>query len=103
VLALQPVSATAVGYHHTDARTGVTLGLDELLDDYSAAGLRDRRAVTGGLRQQLGRFSLTSLDPQERIDLLLMRNARLKPRSHYPASCVFVENSRNARVGLPQL
>jgi uncharacterized protein (DUF885 family) len=76
MLALQPVSATAVGYHHhTDARTGVTLGLDELLDDYSAAGLRDRRAVMGGLRQQLGRFSLTSLDPQERIDLLLMRNA----------------------------
>ncbi len=30
-LALQPVSATAVGYHHADAHTGVTLALPRKL------------------------------------------------------------------------
>ncbi len=76
VLALRPVSATGAGYHrHTDARTGQTLVLDDLLDDYSAAGLRRRRARLADLRRQLNPFRGAKLDAQERIDFRMMRDA----------------------------
>ena len=43
-LALSPVSATALGYHeHVEGgEGGTTIGLDELLDDYSPAGVAKR-------------------------------------------------------------
>ncbi len=76
VLALSPVGATATGYHrHTDPRTGRVVVLDELLDDYSAEGLKNRHAVLRELRGELGHFDAASLDAAERIDLSIMRNA----------------------------
>jgi uncharacterized protein (DUF885 family) len=76
MLALSPVSATSAGYHvHTDPRTGRALQLDELLDDFSPAGLAHRRATLARLEQELDRFSPDKLDGQEQIDLRIMRQA----------------------------
>jgi uncharacterized protein (DUF885 family) len=76
LLALAPVGASAAGYHHhADAQTGKTIQLDELLDDYSDAGLRKRGELLGELRRELTRFATVKLGAAERIDLEVMRSA----------------------------
>lgn len=76
ILALQPVSATAAGYHrHTDRRTGRTLVLDEMLNDESSAGQQHHRKVLDELERELNRFSPVSLGQQEQIDYRIMQRA----------------------------
>ena len=58
-LAMTPIAATAAGYHeHTvstdgEGQSGTTTSLDELLDDYSAEGIRKRVDFYKGFSKQL--------------------------------------------------
>ena len=58
-LVMTPISATAAGYHeHTvgadeEGQGGTTTSLDELLDDYSAAGIQKRVDFYKGFRERL--------------------------------------------------
>lgn len=62
-LAQSPVSATSAGYHrHGDQP------LDELLDDYSPAGIEASRAFLLRFRDRLMRLPAAGLTPQERAD-----------------------------------
>ena len=62
-LALSPVSATQAGYHHYKQ-----LPLDEMLDDYSQAGVQGQRMFWEGFRDRLGKIDANSLTPEDRAD-----------------------------------
>jgi len=66
-LALSPVSATASGYHAHQGKA-----LDELLDDYSAAGLAAQKKHWADWKQRLAGVDQTALDAQAKADLELM-------------------------------
>ena len=59
-LGLSPVSATQAGYHVHDG-----VPLDELLDDYSAAGIDKQRSFYEGFRNQVNAFNAASLDKEQ--------------------------------------
>ena len=75
-LALSPVSATSVGYHvHKDARTGAEVRLDELLDDFSPAGIERQRQYASGLRERLGRVNVQQLSPDDHADYDILQDS----------------------------
>jgi len=63
-LALSPVSATAAGYHqHNGTR------LDELLDDYSAAGIDQQRRFCSDIQNRAAALNAAKLDKEQKADL----------------------------------
>jgi len=69
-LALSPVAATASGYHRH-----LGLKLDDLLDDFSPAGIRSARRFDVAIEQRIARASAGALDAEQRADLDVVRNA----------------------------
>src|SRR5438105_1429173 len=69
-LAYSPVSATGIGYH---VRDGVPL--DEVIDDYSAAGLNEQRSFYKNFQDRMARLDLTQLDKEQRVDLDIMKSS----------------------------
>ncbi len=68
-LALSPVSATVAGYHqHQGVR------LDEKLDDYSAAGIRDQRRFYSDFRDRLALIQPETLGSEDRADYQIIQN-----------------------------
>jgi len=75
-LAFSPSGATQTGLHrYTDARTGRTLLLDQLLDDYSPAATARQRAFYQSFARRLARLPVTRLDPQTQADYDILQNA----------------------------
>jgi len=68
-LALSPVSATASGYHQHDHTS-----LDELLDDYSPAGIAAQRSFYQGIQGRIASISEASLDAEQKADLEIIRD-----------------------------
>ncbi len=69
-LALSPVAATQVGYHLHRGQA-----LDEMLDDYSAAGIRTQKEFLLKYRRRfLGESRKKALGPEDRADLALLRD-----------------------------
>ena len=97
-LALSPVTATQFGYHeHNGAH------LDELLDDYSAAGIESERGFYRDIETRLGALDANSLDTEQRADVEIMKNnvrlsmlelETLQSYKHNPT--VYVELAGNA-------
>ena len=56
-LALSPVSATQTGYHEHNGAA-----LDELLDDYSAAGIEAQRKFYEAFQDRVNALNSSSLD-----------------------------------------
>jgi uncharacterized protein (DUF885 family) len=69
-LALSPSSASQVGYH----RHRQVL-LDDLLDDFSAKGIAEQQAFLGAMDARIAAFDAKTLDPEQRADLGIMRDA----------------------------
>jgi uncharacterized protein (DUF885 family) len=69
-LALSPVNATGVGYH---VHHGVSL--DDMLDDYSPAGIAASRALTQDIEARIARLDTASLDAEQRADIDIMHDA----------------------------
>jgi uncharacterized protein (DUF885 family) len=69
-LALQPVAATAAGYH-----THQGVPLDGSFDDYSEPGVRHARRFYRGLAQRLARLDPAQLDAGQQADLEIIRNS----------------------------
>src|SRR5262249_13184267 len=69
-LALSPSYATRQGYH-----THHGTSLDDQLDDYSAAGLEAQRALLTRTEARLAALKAETLDPEERADVRIMRDA----------------------------
>lgn len=75
-LAFSPSAATQTGLHrYTDPRSKQVLALDEMLDDYSPAGMAAQRAYCVDFRQRLGMLKVGRLDPQTRADYDILQNA----------------------------
>jgi uncharacterized protein (DUF885 family) len=69
-LALSPTTATGVGYHmHHGA------SLDDLLDDFSSAGIAAARNLQNDIEARIARLDTASLDTEQRADIDIMRNA----------------------------
>lgn len=66
-LALSPVSATAAGYHQHKGKR-----LDEMLDDFSMAGIGEQRRFYFDLHDRMGLIKQESLDAEQRADYRLM-------------------------------
>ena len=67
-LALSPVTATATGYHEHNH-----VSLDELLDDYSPAGIAAQRDFYQGVQKRISALPSASLDPEQNVDLEIIR------------------------------
>src|ERR1700680_2077450 len=68
-LALSPVSGTSTGYHQDNGRV-----LDELLDDYSPAGMDAQRRFAQGIQTRLASLNTASLDKEQQADLEIIKN-----------------------------
>ncbi len=68
-LALSPVSATQQGYHFHKQ-----IPLDEMMDDYSAAGIRGERMFWEGFRDRLAKIDSNALTPEDRADYEMIRD-----------------------------
>src|SRR2546423_86163 len=68
-LALSPVSATQTGYHE---HNGVQL--DEMLDDYSAAGIDTQKKFYEGFQGRVNALNVSSLDKEQQADLEIIKN-----------------------------
>jgi uncharacterized protein (DUF885 family) len=68
-LALSPVSATQSGYHQHNGAV-----LDDLLDDYSAAGLEQQRGFCKGIQDRAGAMDATRLDKEQKADLDIIKS-----------------------------
>ncbi len=69
-LALEPTTATGQGYHlHHGA------SLDDMLDDYSPAGIAASTALVHDIDARIARLDAASLDPEQRADVEMMRDA----------------------------
>ena len=68
-LALSPVSATQTGYHEHNGAA-----LDEMLDDYSAAGIEAQRKFYEGFQGRVNALNPSSLDKEQRADLGIIKN-----------------------------
>jgi uncharacterized protein (DUF885 family) len=62
-LALSPVAATQAGDHYYKQ-----VPLDEMLDDYSQAGVQGQRMFWEGFRDRLAKIDPNSLTPEDRAD-----------------------------------
>src|ERR1700741_3456527 len=73
-LALSPTVASSVGYHkHIDAKTGKTVWLDALLDDFSLEGMAEQRAFYQQWRERFRRETPRStLNLQDAADWQLI-------------------------------
>jgi len=69
VLALSPVSATQAGYHEHNG-----MALDEMLDDYSAAGIDAQRRFLQDFQKRLGTVDMAALDRGQQADLQILKN-----------------------------
>lgn len=69
-LALSPTTATGYGYHRHHGAS-----LDDLLDDFSAAGIKAQRTLLQGIEARLWRINAASLDTEQRADIEIMRDA----------------------------
>ena len=69
-LALSPTTATGVGYH---VHHGATL--DDLLDDYSPAGIAASREFARGIEARIAKLDMASLDKEQRADIDMIRDA----------------------------
>jgi uncharacterized protein (DUF885 family) len=68
-LALSPVSATQAGYHQHNGTV-----LDDLLDDYSAAGLEQQRGFCKGIQDRAGAMDAAKLDKEQKADLDIIKS-----------------------------
>ena len=68
-LALSPVSATQAGYHQYNGTA-----LDDLLDDYSAAGLEQQRGFCKGIQDRAGAMDAAKLDKEQKADLDIIKS-----------------------------
>jgi uncharacterized protein (DUF885 family) len=69
-LALAPSTATAFGYHvHHGA------SLDDMLDDFSPAGIAASRSLVHDIEARIARLDTTSLDAEQRADIDIMHDA----------------------------
>jgi uncharacterized protein (DUF885 family) len=69
-LALSPTNATGVGYHvHHGA------SLDDMLDDFSPAGMAASRSLTQDMEARIARLDTGALDAEQRADIDIMRDA----------------------------
>ncbi len=74
-LSFSPSGATQVGLHiFVDPKTGDTLRLDAMLDDYSPAAVARERAYFRGVDSQLTAIGRDRLDPQTQADYDLLYN-----------------------------
>lgn len=69
-LALSPSAATSFGYH---VHHGTSL--DDILDDFSPAGITASRDLLVGMEARIAKLDAASLDPEQRADVDIMRNA----------------------------
>ncbi len=97
-LALSPVSATAAGYHEHNGKR-----LDEMLDDFSPAGINEQRRFYRDIENRLEIVKPESLTPEERADarliddqvkLALLELNRVRSYVHNPT--MYVELVGNA-------
>src|SRR6266446_306198 len=68
-LALSPVNATQVGYHDHNG-----IQLDELLDDYSAAGIDSQRKFYEDFQSRVNALNSAALDKEGQADLEIIKN-----------------------------
>jgi uncharacterized protein (DUF885 family) len=68
-LALSPVGATGTGYHVHQGQQ-----LDEMLDDYSSAGVDTQRKFYEGIQTRVNALNTASLDKEQQADLEIIRN-----------------------------
>ena len=75
-LTFSPAGATQNGLHrYTNPRTGRTLLLDQMLDDFSPAELTRQRAFYQDFRRRLQRLPARGFDAQTQADYELLQNA----------------------------
>src|SRR5450432_1301451 len=68
-LALSPVSATQAGYHQHNGTV-----LDDLLDDYSAAGLEKQRGFCKGIQDRAVAMDAAKLDKEQKANLDIIKS-----------------------------
>ena len=68
-LALSPVGATSSGYHQHNG-----ISLDEMLDDWSPAGIEVARKFYRDFDSRLAALNQTALDKEQRADVGIIRN-----------------------------
>ena len=69
-LALSPSTATATGYHEHHGAS-----LDDVLDDFSPAGMAAEHAFIDAMGGRIARLPTASLDAEQRADVGIMRDA----------------------------
>jgi uncharacterized protein (DUF885 family) len=69
-LALSPSTATTVGYHVHHGQM-----LEDLLDDFSPAGIKATLNLQRGIEARLAKLDLKWLTPEQRADIEIMRDA----------------------------
>jgi uncharacterized protein (DUF885 family) len=69
-LALSPTTATGFGYHVHHEQS-----LDDMLDDFSPAGIAAAHGLLHDIEARIARLDTASLDPEQRADIDIMRNA----------------------------
>jgi uncharacterized protein (DUF885 family) len=69
-LALSPTGATGFGYHVHHGRS-----LDDQLDDFSPAGIEAQRSFLHDIEFRIGHLDSAALDPEQRADVDMMRDA----------------------------
>src|SRR5262245_19748287 len=68
-LALSPVAATQTGYHEHNG-----MALNEMLDDYSPAGMERQRKFFEEIQARVNTLNTTSLDKEQQADLEIIKN-----------------------------
>ena len=72
-LSFSPMAATQTGLHrYTDRKTGKTISLDDLLDDFSPAELARQRTYYLDFQRRLRRIASDRLDAQTQVDYDLL-------------------------------
>lgn len=75
-LSFSPTGATQTGLHrYRDRTTGQVLELDQMLDDYSPAGMAKQRAYYTDFRRRLAKLRVSRMDPQTQADYGILQNA----------------------------
>src|ERR1700722_11327886 len=69
-LALSPTNASGYGYH-----THHGTSLDDILDDFSPAGIAASRSLLHDIESRIARLDTGALDAQQRADIDIMRDA----------------------------
>ncbi|MGD1091217.1 MAG: DUF885 domain-containing protein [Bryobacteraceae bacterium] len=68
-LALSPTTATATGYHQHNG-----IALDEMLDDFSAAGIDAQRHFSEGFESRITSLNPDSLNKEQQADLEIIKD-----------------------------